>query len=170
MINRSLNLGEYAQKGNIPWNKGKGRCPTCITCGGKRSYSSTDRCRKCIPTRIKPKCLDCNIQLKTFYSKKCKSCMHKGRIGLKGSRSPSWKGESAKYTAKHMWIYSQLGKPEKCEFCSRDGLKGKFINWANKSGKYLRNLDDWIRLCKPCHVKFDDTINRGWVTRRQIQF
>jgi len=34
-------------------------------------------------------------------------------------------------------------------------LTGKKIHWANKSGEYLRDKDDWIRLCCKCHKKYD---------------
>lgn len=26
--------------------------------------------------------------------------------------------------------------------------------------------DDWLRLCAKCHTKYDDSINRGWKTRK----
>lgn len=35
------------------------------------------------------------------------------------------------------------------------------------SGEYKRDINDWVRLCKKCHVAYDDSINKGWATRRQ---
>ena len=32
-----------------------------------------------------------------------------------GEKNGSWKGEKAKYTAKHMWIRARLGKANHCE-------------------------------------------------------
>jgi hypothetical protein len=29
------------------------------------------------------------------------------------------------------------------------------MQWANKSGKYLRKQDDWLSLCKKCHCRYD---------------
>lgn len=73
-----------------------------------------------------------------------------------GKDNPEWKGDKVGYTALHLWVKRHKGTPTKCEFCGRDGLSGRFIQWANKSRKYLRNLDDWIRLCTKCHHKYDN--------------
>lgn len=67
----------------------------------------------------------------------------------------AWKGDAVGRDAVHKWVIMKLGKPEKCEYCGRDGLKGKFIHWANKSQEYKRDLTDWIRLCTPCHSRYD---------------
>ena len=58
-----------------------------------------------------------------------------------------------------MWVARWLGKPDICEHCGRNGLKGRQIDWANKSHDYLRDLNDWIRLCKPCHRKYDGSFS-----------
>lgn len=63
-----------------------------------------------------------------------------------------WKGGKVGYRALHYWVERKLGKPKKCEFCLVE--KAKF-HWANKSGDYLRNVSDWIRLCVKCHRKYD---------------
>lgn len=82
---------------------------------------------------------------------------NKGMIGYVDEVHPQWKGQNCSYASLHHWIARKLGKPDKCEFCKRDGLKGKFIQWANVSGAYHRNLEDWIRLCTKCHYHFDRT-------------
>lgn len=69
---------------------------------------------------------------------------------------PAWKGDNASYAAKHMWVYKRLGKPNTCEHCGRSNLSGRMIHWANKSGKYIRDLNDWLRLCVSCHHKYDN--------------
>lgn len=39
-----------------------------------------------------------------------------------------------------------------------DMLKGQSCYpKANKSGQYLRNLNDWFRLCVSCHKIYDKT-------------
>ena len=68
---------------------------------------------------------------------------------------PNWKGKSIKYDGLHRWVYLKLGKPDTCKHCGKNGLKGIQIQWANKSGRYLRELKDWIRLCAGCHKKYD---------------
>lgn len=85
----------------------------------------------------------------------------KGRISdRKGKRFPefsgknhfAWKGDAVGYNALHSWVYRSLGKPSSCNFC---GKKSGMIHWANVSGKYLRELNDWISLCVSCHRKYD---------------
>lgn len=77
----------------------------------------------------------------------------------KGEKCPSWKGDKVGYPGIHEWVRKELGKPDTCEFCGRTGLSGRKINWANKSGRYLRDLNDWLRLCIPCHRKYDKQFN-----------
>lgn len=74
-------------------------------------------------------------------------------------KSSNWKGNEVKYSGLHIWVRKYLGKHDTCEHCGKTGLKGKKIHWANKSRKYQRNLEDWIRLCASCHSKYDNKIN-----------
>ncbi len=80
---------------------------------------------------------------------------NKGIEGFKGELNPNWKGNKVGYSGLHKWVVQQLGVPEICELCGKIGLKNHKIHWANKSHKYLRKLDDWIRLCVSCHRKYD---------------
>jgi hypothetical protein len=86
---------------------------------------------------------------------KLKLCKPKLNGEYRGEKHHNWKGEKAGYRAVHKWIQKRLGKPEKCEGCGKDRLKGKKIQWASISGKNLRLLFDWARLCASCHKKFD---------------
>ena len=99
------------------------------------------------------------------------SPLHRKRISennhfrkMVGEKNWIWKGDNACYTSKHQWVYRHFGTPSKCEFCGTDHAKR--FDWANVSGKYIREKTDWIRLCKSCHTNFDDIINKGWETRR----
>ena len=108
--------------------------------------------------------------------KKCPQ-LSKSRIGkipwnkgkkfseFSGKNNYAWKGDKASYSAIHKWVARCKGFPDVCDIC---GKKGKYyirkngtkvwsIHWSNKSRKYLRNLDDWIKLCVSCHRKYD-----GW--------
>jgi hypothetical protein len=93
----------------------------------------------------KPKCIECNSPLRSYKSLYCFSCT---RLG---SRNPKWIGDKVGYNALHAWVSRRLGKPNTCEKCGKKKLKGCKIHWANKSKKYLRELSDWIRLCRSCH-------------------
>jgi hypothetical protein len=81
----------------------------------------------------------------------------------KGEDSPSWKGNNVGRTALHNLVERELGKPKECEHCK--SKEEKIYDWANKSGNYLRDKKDWIRLCRKCHAKYDYNSfikKRGW--------
>lgn len=78
----------------------------------------------------------------------------KRRIGLSHSQDKSvgWKGEEVNYFTLHNWIRKYgIGK-KACLHCGQENGR---IEWANISGKYLRSLDDWMRLCVKCHKRYD---------------
>lgn len=84
------------------------------------------------------------------------------RKGWKGVRNTGrtrfkkhWNGTEKDYKVLHNWVRSQLGTPDTCVNCQKTGLSGHGIHWANKSGKYLKDVEDWIRLCQDCHTKYD---------------
>ena len=70
-----------------------------------------------------------------------------------GENSPTWKGDKVGYGALHDWVASVLGRPSKCEDCGTESAKR--FDWANKSGRYLRDVSDWERLCRRCHMAKD---------------
>lgn len=76
-----------------------------------------------------------------------------------GEHHGNWKGEDATYGAHHHWIKRWGTRTGSCRHCGltppprRDGRVG--TDWANVSGQYLRSLDDWLELCRPCHKKYD---------------
>ncbi len=91
------------------------------------------------------------------------------RLGIKtwnagkilGDKHWNWKGEEVSYTNKHARIYRKLGKPDTCVNCGKSGLTGKKIHWANISGQYKDDINDWVRLCASCHLQFDWTNERS---------
>lgn len=72
---------------------------------------------------------------------------------------PNWKGKDVGYHALHTWIYRKMGNPNTCELCGKKESNNYKIHWANKSVKYKRFLNDWIRLCAKCHYHFDRKYN-----------
>lgn len=84
-------------------------------------------------------------------------------------KSHGWLGEEASYTAKHAWVYRNKGKATKCEECGKVGI-GKYIQWANISGKYLRRLEDYRQLCASCHKKQDYARRYGNACRKGHEF
>lgn len=57
---------------------------------------------------------------------------------------------STEYRLIHYWIRKEKGNPGPCEKCGKEKSE-----WANVSGKYMRDTSDWIPLCRPCHRKYD---------------
>lgn len=72
-----------------------------------------------------------------------------------GEKNNKWLGNKVGYYGLHRWVRFHLGKPQKCEHCGIKDLKPRQYHWANKSHKYLRDLNDWIRLCAKCHKAYD---------------
>ena len=93
-----------------------------------------------------------------FCSRNCKGkttfITRKGipRPWTMGEKNHEWKGDKVGYGALHDWVYRKLGKPKKCMNCNNT----ENLEWANKSRKYMRDLTDWISLCRSCHAKYDD--------------
>lgn len=67
-----------------------------------------------------------------------------------GDRNGQWKGSDVKYQALHMWVRRKLGNAKKC--AKDPSHKSKKFVWANKTGKYLRELSDWHELCNSCNI------------------
>jgi len=72
-----------------------------------------------------------------------------------GIKNPNWKADNISYVGIHAWISREFGKPDKCDDCGETGLFRCKIHWANKSKLYKRDISDWVRLCVPCHKKYD---------------
>lgn len=81
---------------------------------------------------------------------------NRGKLsGLTEEKSRRWRGDKVGYRALHYWVRRQKGIAEICEFCGFTRTSAKNVQWANKSHKYKRKLEDWIALCVPCHKKYD---------------
>ena len=70
-----------------------------------------------------------------------------------GSSHHLYKGDKIGYYGLHKWVVLQKGTPKECKHC---GVKdARIYDWANISYSYKREINDWIRLCRKCHIKFD---------------
>lgn len=65
-----------------------------------------------------------------------------------------WKGDSVGYISLHQWIYRHKGKAEICKSCGSN----RRVQWANISGEYKRDFNDFVELCSICHALWDRTI------------
>lgn len=76
-------------------------------------------------------------------------------LTVRGKNHFRWKGNMVSYSGLHKWVKSRLGNPRICENCCKKGLRLRQYHWCNISGKYKRELTDWVRLCAKCHKAFD---------------
>ena len=75
----------------------------------------------------------------------------------------NFKGENVGYDALHDWVKRHKQKATNCEHCGNEG----YLEWANKSHEYKRDLNDWLALCKRCHIKYDrESGNWGVATEK----
>ncbi len=89
--------------------------------------------------------------------KKGEVSWNKGMVNYwcRDEKNIKWKGEKRGYVAIHNWIKYYYGRPNECENCGLTPKKKYLIHWANKSGRYLREREDWMRLCAKCHRQHD---------------
>lgn len=134
-----------ANKGKTTWNKGK-----TYSLGGRIEINCRT-CNKSKIIRLSRKTQNNYCSLACYYKDKEGSTNYKTR----GKRHHSWKGDKVTYSSIHDWIRSRKGKAgnQKCLHCEKQAR-----DWANIDHTYSRDLDDYISLCRKCHIKFDKNI------------
>jgi len=145
------NLGKYAKKGAVPWNKG-------LTKDDPRVKKYYDKWIKIMES--KPRVKYWKGKKRPEIAEKI-SKANKGNIvwnkGLKGYRAGEvnnkWKGDFVGYSALHHWINRTAGKAKECSFDTEHEVKR--YHWANISGSYLRDISDYTSLCPKCHKQYD---------------
>lgn len=75
----------------------------------------------------------------------------------KGSGNPMWKGDRVGYMGIHTWLRDKFIKGP----CNHCGTLEKSRDWALIKGKkHMRRKENYIPLCKSCHLKYDYTEER----------
>lgn len=92
------------------------------------------------------------------------SAAKRGTATVWGERHGRWKGDAAGYHAIHKWIYRNKPRTGSCANC---GVAGKRTEFANVSGKYRRDVNDFRELCPSCHWDFDQRGRRLTPVERQ---
>jgi hypothetical protein len=72
-----------------------------------------------------------------------------------GNKHPLWK-EKVTYGNLHTWLNRRYPRKGFCTKCSKSPTE-----YANISKNYLRNIEDWIELCRSCHRRFDGQNGSG---------
>lgn len=83
-----------------------------------------------------------------------KSEAHRAKLSAAkphGADHPDWKGDDVTYNVIHLWVNRLKTKTGVCSRCGAERL----TQWANLSGLYKRDLDDFAEMCVPCHSRYD---------------
>ena len=77
-----------------------------------------------------------------------------------GEEHGNWKGDAASYAAIHLWVRRHKPRTGICSQCGSQpvprGRNKVGTNFANLSGEYRRDLDDYVELCVSCHRLMDN--------------
>lgn len=74
-----------------------------------------------------------------------------------GEKNGSWKGKKVGRIALHEYVRNRFPKPKKCTDCKK---KKAYLDLANISQKYKREISDWEWLCRKCHMKKDGRLKK----------
>ena len=89
-----------------------------------------------------------------------------------GENNPLWKGENVGYYALHQWVRFRLPKPERCPMCNASAPANakRWLDLANISQEYKRDLTDWEWLCRKCHMTKDGRLEKFMIiaTKRTL--
>lgn len=87
--------------------------------------------------------------------------------GKFGKESSAYKDGSGLYTSIHDWIRNNKSKPELCELCGLPEFynsKLGRLELSNKTGKLIRDINNFQYVHHSCHFKFDkdnDILHEG---------
>lgn len=88
-----------------------------------------------------------------MYGKKLseehKEKLRMAKLGLRDEDTNRWSGDKIGYRGIHHWIQRKLGKAVRCS--NNPNHKSTRYYWANKSGEYKRDVEDWQELCPSCN-------------------
>lgn len=115
----------------------------CCSVRCAQAYRKTDEFRENLSQKHTGKEIPDDVRKKISEAQKGKRT---------GKDNHLWKGDDVGYRAMHEWIRREKGTPKNCEHCGTDKRR---LVWANKSHEYRREVDDWMRLCYPCHRRYD---------------
>lgn len=125
-----------------------------------RSLFSTKYKQRFYPEKSRFCSRKCTLYWRNVLENPMKKDFVKNKIS--GKNNYAWLGKNVKYFGLHSWIRRKIGgRPEKCQHCGIAGFENKNKRWSiqfcNFSGKYKRELSDWVMLCVSCHRKHDNS-------------
>ena len=92
------------------------------------------------------------------FSKEILKKMSNKRMGQNtGENNHNWKGDNVSYASLHTWVRKYKTKPNKCEDCKNPQ---EYLELANISGEYKRDINDYKYLCVRCHKIMDGNLQK----------
>lgn len=171
----------HFKTGFTPWNKGGGWVIACAVCG-KEKYFPLNEHKKGEKKYCSAKCYHegtvgkysawnkgmkgVALKPKTGWNITCIVCgkekyyqinEHKKRKRVYCSPECYHKHsqkEILTYSGLHAWIKREYGRAEKCEECGST----EYVDWANVSQTYIKDISDWKQLCRKHHKAFDKKV------------
>lgn len=117
------------------------------------TYKKRKYCDKCLPLR-KLEVVSENARNPARLERvKQMGLANRGHSRNQSEKHGLWKGDRVGKDALHRWVERRAGKPQVCAECGT--TSSKKYDWANISQTYKRELSDFVRLCRSCHLKFD---------------
>lgn len=85
-----------------------------------------------------------------------------------GELNPRWAGEKPKTRALHTWVRRHKKIPENCDVCKiRTPIDLANISPSYNAKTYTRVLENWVYLCRRCHMLQDGRIEKGKLNLKQ---
>lgn len=78
------------------------------------------------------------------------------------------KEDRTEYLRVHRWMRKNFGEATFCALVSGH-TKAKRFEWANVSGQYLYDINDFVPMCPSCHRKYDYTEKQRELTRAHMK-
>ncbi|EKE05101.1 MAG: hypothetical protein ACD_19C00426G0123 [uncultured bacterium] len=138
----------------VPWNRGT----VGLSRRGRKREGKNLECTGCGLVFYKQRS---DILEYNFHSQKCyyqyiknnksSSLANSIRLKTSGRNNHNHKGIFANCSSLHKYISYIKGKATKCICCNSETN----VNWANLSGFYFYDIDDFVERCGSCHKRYD---------------
>ena len=124
--------------------------------GGKIIMNETKVCSKCKKEYpLNEDFFPRDSRVKSGFRATCKTCHNGYNQRYKKIYLNNHRQEIYDYNNIHHWIQRRKPKPDRCPMCD-NFFKPEELQLSNLSGKYLKDVRDFIFLCPACHLLLDN--------------